>query len=167
MSAEFIAVKTFVLPNADWFDYFGVTGSTVVFALRVADESLGQRSDEWRCRALSPRGPLHRNRKGSSTLLRTLGNASALGGTCLLIAWSRRRAESQEVPLQTERRSLAMTEKSSRDDERHYHMIQRLRELLHKWPAWGKVERADAVVQLRNEGLSLRRDPERKLRRIH
>lgn len=50
-----------------------------------------------------------------------------------------------------------MTEKSSRDDERHYNIVQRLHELLHKWPAWGTLERADAVVRLRNEDLSLRK----------
>ena len=50
-----------------------------------------------------------------------------------------------------------MTEKSSRDDERHYNIVQRLRELLYKWPVWGTLERADAVVWLRKEGLSLRK----------
>lgn len=50
-----------------------------------------------------------------------------------------------------------MTEKSSRDDERHYYVVERLRELLYKWPAWGTLERADAVVRLRNEGFSLRK----------
>jgi hypothetical protein len=50
-----------------------------------------------------------------------------------------------------------MTEKSSRDDERHYYIKQRLRELLYKWPAWGTLERATSVVRLHNEGLSLRK----------
>jgi hypothetical protein len=50
-----------------------------------------------------------------------------------------------------------LTEKSSRDDEGHYYMIQRLRELPYKWPDWGTLERAEVVVRLRNEGLSLRK----------
>ncbi len=50
-----------------------------------------------------------------------------------------------------------MTNKSSDDDERHYYVVEGLRELRHKWPAWGTLERADAVVWLRNEGLSLRK----------
>jgi hypothetical protein len=50
-----------------------------------------------------------------------------------------------------------MTEKSSRDDERHYYILERLRKLLHEWPAWGTLDRADAVVWLRNQGLSLRK----------
>jgi hypothetical protein len=50
-----------------------------------------------------------------------------------------------------------MTEKSSRDDERHYYIVQSLRELRFKWPAWGTLERGDAVVWLRNEGYSLRK----------
>jgi lambda repressor-like predicted transcriptional regulator len=50
-----------------------------------------------------------------------------------------------------------MTDKSSADDERHYRILERLRELRYKWPAWGTLERAEAVVQLRNEGLSLRK----------
>src|SRR5471030_874449 len=99
MGAEFITVKTFVLPNTDLLDYFGVTGSTVVLHFEWLMISLGQRSDEWRCRALSPRGPLHRNRKWSSTLLEKFGNASALGGTSHLISWSRRRAGSLEVRI--------------------------------------------------------------------
>jgi lambda repressor-like predicted transcriptional regulator len=39
------------------------------------------------------------------------------------------------------------------DDERY----QYLRELLHEWPRWGTLERAAAVVRLRNEGYSLRK----------
>jgi hypothetical protein len=50
-----------------------------------------------------------------------------------------------------------MTEKSSRDDERHYYIVQSLRELRFKWPAWGTLERATSVVRLHNEGLSLRK----------
>jgi hypothetical protein len=50
-----------------------------------------------------------------------------------------------------------MTEKSSRDDERHYYIVQRLRELHFKWPVWGTWERGESVVRLRSEGVSLRK----------
>jgi len=43
------------------------------------------------------------------------------------------------------------------EDERYYDIIQRLHELLDRWPVWGTLERAESVVRLRNEGLSLRR----------
>ena len=40
------------------------------------------------------------------------------------------------------------------DDDALYNY---LRELLHEWPGWGPLERADAVVRLRNAGCSLRK----------
>jgi hypothetical protein len=43
------------------------------------------------------------------------------------------------------------------EDERHCYILQCLRELLYRWPVWGTLDRAEAVVQLRNEGLSLRK----------
>jgi hypothetical protein len=50
-----------------------------------------------------------------------------------------------------------MTEKSSWDDERHYYLVARLRELRDHWDTWGTLERVESVVRLRNEGLSLRK----------
>jgi transcriptional regulator with XRE-family HTH domain len=40
------------------------------------------------------------------------------------------------------------------DDDARYNYC---RQLLHEWPAWGTLERANAVVRLRNEGYSLRK----------
>ena len=50
-----------------------------------------------------------------------------------------------------------MTDKSSDDDERHYLILERLRERRYRWPAWGTLERADSVVWLHNQDLSLRK----------
>ena len=46
---------------------------------------------------------------------------------------------------------------SDYEDERYYAIVQCLRELISKWPVWGTLDRAEAVVWLRNEGFSLRK----------
>jgi hypothetical protein len=48
--------------------------------------------------------------------------------------------------------SLTKKKRPMNNDARYYY----LRELLREWPAWGFLDRAEAVMRLRNEGYSLR-----------